>query len=113
MQFRALLERNYPNVHRVMLREIVADYSLLFTWTGLDPEAEPMLFSAHMDVVPADMTRRNAGRIPPFAGHVSDGFIWGRGALDMKQSLIGFFEAAEALIGRDTPPKETCSSRQS
>ena len=107
MQFRALLERNYPNVHRVMLREIVADYSLLFTWTGLDPEAEPMLFSAHMDVVPADNDEAERWTHPPFAGNVSDGFIWGRGALDMKQSLIGFFEAAEALIGAGYTPERS------
>jgi len=35
----------------------------------------------HMDVVPAD---KNALSVDPFAGLVKDGYIWGRGALDMK-----------------------------
>src|SRR3954453_16035490 len=36
----------------------------------------------HTDVVPADPT---GWRHPPFAGHVDeDGYVWGRGAVDMK-----------------------------
>jgi acetylornithine deacetylase/succinyl-diaminopimelate desuccinylase-like protein len=35
----------------------------------------------HMDVVPAD---RRYWSVDPFAGVVKDGFIWGRGVLDMK-----------------------------
>lgn len=35
----------------------------------------------HMDVVPADA---KLWKVPPFAGLIRDGFVWGRGALDMK-----------------------------
>jgi acetylornithine deacetylase/succinyl-diaminopimelate desuccinylase-like protein len=45
-----------------------------------------LAFLAHTDVVPADDA---AGWThPPFAGHVDDdGYIWGRGAADMKNEL--------------------------
>ncbi len=48
---------------------------------GSDPEADALLVHGHLDVVPAmadDWTH------PPFAGMLDDGFIWGRGAVDMK-----------------------------
>lgn len=48
---------------------------------GLDPTAPALLLHGHLDVVPAiaaDWTH------DPFGGEVSDGFVWGRGAVDMK-----------------------------
>ncbi len=48
---------------------------------GTDPDAPALVVHGHLDVVPAiaaDWTH------PPFAAEVADGFIWGRGAVDMK-----------------------------
>ncbi|MEE2829462.1 MAG: M20/M25/M40 family metallo-hydrolase [Myxococcota bacterium] len=42
---------------------------------------EPILLSAHLDVVPADPEHWEH---PPFGAEIHDGFIWGRGAIDMK-----------------------------
>jgi acetylornithine deacetylase/succinyl-diaminopimelate desuccinylase-like protein len=44
-------------------------------------EAPPLLLGAHLDVVEADAKR---WRHPPFSGAIADGYLWGRGALDMK-----------------------------
>src|SRR5687767_13024399 len=41
----------------------------------------PLLLNAHLDVVPADAEHWTH---PPFAAEEADGFIWGRGTLDMK-----------------------------
>ena len=41
----------------------------------------PLLLGAHLDVVPADAARWSH---PPFAAEVHDGYIYGRGAIDMK-----------------------------
>ena len=49
--------------------------------TGSDPELEPLLVHAHLDVVPADGTEWS---VDPFGGEIRDGFVWGRGAVDMK-----------------------------
>jgi acetylornithine deacetylase/succinyl-diaminopimelate desuccinylase-like protein len=46
---------------------------------------KPLIFLNHMDVVPADAT---AWDLPPFSGEIEDGYIWGRGALDMKSMGI-------------------------
>ena len=44
-------------------------------------EAAPLLLHAHLDVVPADAA---AWTHPPFSGAIHDGYLWGRGAIDMK-----------------------------
>lgn len=46
--------------------------------TGAKP---PLLLSAHLDVVTADPAEWEH---PPFAGEIHDGYVWGRGAVDMK-----------------------------
>jgi acetylornithine deacetylase/succinyl-diaminopimelate desuccinylase-like protein len=41
----------------------------------------PILLNAHLDVVEADASR---WAHPPFEGKIHDGYLWGRGAIDMK-----------------------------
>ncbi|GAB2740251.1 M20/M25/M40 family metallo-hydrolase [Amycolatopsis magusensis] len=48
---------------------------------GSDPSLPALLVQGHLDVVPADAAD---WAVPPFAGEVRDGFLWGRGATDMK-----------------------------
>jgi acetylornithine deacetylase/succinyl-diaminopimelate desuccinylase-like protein len=45
----------------------------------------PILLLNHMDVVPADAERWT---VPPFSGEIRDGYVWGRGATDMKGTAI-------------------------
>ncbi len=47
-----------------------------------DGSARPLLLMSHLDVVPADPQGWDH---PPFAAHVADGYIWGRGSTDTKQ----------------------------
>ncbi len=44
-------------------------------------EKPPLLLNAHLDVVEADAS---AWQRPPFSGDVHDGYLWGHGAVDMK-----------------------------
>src|SRR3954451_15793920 len=48
---------------------------------GSDPSRAPLLIHGHLDVVPADASEWS---VDPFAGEVQDGYVWGRGAVDMK-----------------------------
>jgi carboxypeptidase PM20D1 len=107
-QFRALhryLEASFPGVHRTLRRELVSELSLLFTWTGRDPAARPLLFLSHLDVVPVES--ETAWSHPPFAGEIADGHVWGRGALDDKLGVLGLLEAVESLLRDGFQPRRT------
>lgn len=104
---RALLERFYPAVHETLHREIVAEHSVLFTWPGRDGSLEPALLMGHMDVVPIDPGSRDQWTHPPFSGAVADGFIWGRGSLDDKVTVLGILEAVELLLAQRHVPERT------
>ncbi|MBI3207415.1 MAG: M20/M25/M40 family metallo-hydrolase [Candidatus Solibacter usitatus] len=55
--------------------------NLLARLPGRDRAKKPLLLLNHFDVVPVDP---KAWRVPPFGGLLQDGWIWGRGAMDMK-----------------------------
>ncbi|MEQ9142944.1 MAG: M20 family peptidase [Parvibaculaceae bacterium] len=105
--FRDWMAETYPALHAAASREIVSKYSLFYTWPGTDPSLEPILLMSHMDVVPIAPGTEQAWEVDPFSGTVADGFIWGRGAIDTKGSLIAILEAAEHLAARGYQPRRT------
>ncbi len=58
----------------------------------------------HLDVVPADPP---SGRSHPFSGEVADGYVWGRGAVDMKD-FDAMLLATVRQMRREgrTPPRD-------
>jgi acetylornithine deacetylase/succinyl-diaminopimelate desuccinylase-like protein len=51
---------------------------------GTDRARGALLIHGHVDVVPADAAEWT---VDPFSGAVQDGFVWGRGAVDMKDMV--------------------------
>jgi carboxypeptidase PM20D1 len=103
----AWLADTYPAAHAAMNREIVAGHTLVYTWPGSDPTRNPIVLLAHHDVVPVTPGTEPDWKHPPFAGVVADDAVWGRGAVDNKGSLIGLFEAIEALAASGFEPGRT------
>src|SRR5688572_19819780 len=101
------IEDAFPNVTRRLTREIVANYSLLYTWTGSDTTLDPILLMGHLDVVPVEPGTESRWTHPPFAGTVADSFVWGRGTLDDKASVVAILEAVEWLVGQGFEPRRT------
>lgn len=54
--------------------------SVIYRVPGFDPAAPRLLLIPHLDVVPAD---EGSWTHDPFAAEIADGFVWGRGTLDM------------------------------
>ncbi|AGL18636.1 M20/M25/M40 family metallo-hydrolase [Actinoplanes sp. N902-109] len=71
---------------------------------GSDPSRGALLVHGHLDVVPADASEWS---VPPFSGEEKDGYLWGRGAIDMKD-----FDAMMLAVVRDwqrtgvVPPRD-------
>lgn len=97
----------YPAVHQSMSREHVGDLGLLFTWPGTDPTADAIVLASHLDVVPVPESSMSEWEVDPWAGEIRDGYVWGRGAVDDKSTLLGVLEAAESLIAAGFTPERT------
>lgn len=65
-------------------------------------EAPPLLLLSHLDVVPA---RAEDWAYPPFEGVLQDGYVWGRGAVDMKNTTAIQMTAMVALARQRVPLK--------
>ncbi|HJN60952.1 MAG TPA: M20/M25/M40 family metallo-hydrolase [Alphaproteobacteria bacterium] len=76
-------------------------------WQGRDAARQPILLLAHMDVVPVEPSSAGAWQHPPFSGAIADGFVWGRGTLDDKVSVLATLEAIELLLADGFTPERT------
>lgn len=101
------LAQVFPNTHRVLTKETVGEYSLLFTWQGRQQGLKPLLLSAHLDVVPVQTGAGEIWSHPPFAGDVAEGYVWGRGAMDDKVRVLAMLEAVEVLLKEGFSPRRT------
>jgi len=71
---------------------------------GADPSRGALLIHGHLDVVPADASEWS---VHPFSGAVQDGYLWGRGAVDMKD-MVAMTIAVARQLKRDgvVPPRD-------
>jgi len=101
------LSAMFPRTFGGLPREELSGGTLILTWQGSDATLAPIVLMAHQDVVPVPPEAEAEWAQPPFSGALAGGFVWGRGALDDKGSLVTLLSAAEALIERGFAPKRT------
>ena len=101
------LRDSFPKLHAALKLEKVNGYGLLYEWTGWDPGLAPVVLLAHQDVVPVEPGTEGRWTEPPFAGRIAGGYVFGRGALDDKTSLVGLLEAVEHLVAAGAKPRHT------
>ncbi|MGN1418772.1 MAG: M20/M25/M40 family metallo-hydrolase [Acutalibacteraceae bacterium] len=99
-KFRALLREFYPTVHEKCERTEIAG-GLLYRIKG-KTNGKVSVFMSHFDVVSVN---EESWSVDPFAGISKDGFLWGRGALDTKCTLLAIMESAEALLKKGFVPE--------
>lgn len=63
---------------------------------------KPLLLCGHVDVVPALDER---WKYPPYSGIIEDGYVWGRGATDMKGGCAALLAACDTFMqeGHELP----------
>ena len=77
------------------------EVSNLFARWGKKGHPRTFGFNGHTDVVPVG--DEAAWSNPPFCGDIIDGWLWGRGATDMKSGVAAFAAAAIDFVSQ-TPP---------
>lgn len=100
-QLRSVLEKLLPNLHRECERTIVCNNALLFKWKGKS-SAKPIVLMGHQDVVPAE---DGDWKYPPYSGTIADGRVWGRGAMDCKNTMYACMKAVDELIDEGYTPE--------
>ncbi|ORA32463.1 M20/M25/M40 family metallo-hydrolase [Mycobacterium aquaticum] len=71
---------------------------------GADPQRGALMIHGHLDVVPAEPADWS---VHPFSGAIKDGYVWGRGAVDMKD-MVGMMIAVARHFKRAgiVPPRD-------
>lgn len=105
-EFHTLLRNIFPTVFTQLQVELFTSGSILVKWPGTSPTLKPIMFMAHQDVVPVD-DQESKWLYPPFSGYVDSNYIYGRGTLDDKSSLVGLLEATEFLLLNNYKPNRT------
>jgi len=105
--FRSWLADSFPLVHAQMNPQDILHGSLWYTLEGTNLALDPIVILAHQDVVPVEAGTEDQWDYPPFAGTIADGYVWGRGALDMKGFLVTVLAAMETLLEEGFAPART------
>lgn len=103
LNFHQFLRESFPKVHENLSVETINKYSLFYRWEGKNPDLKPILLMAHIDVVPSEGEWENG----PFSGEIKEGYVYGRGALDVKSGITGILEATEYLLEKNFTPERT------
>ncbi len=104
-RFHAFLDEAYPLIAQKLEKEVIGRANLMYRWKGKYPALEPIALLGHQDVVPVSPGTEGDWEHPPYEGFNDGEYIWGRGAMDMKNHLIGVMEAVETLLEEGFEPE--------
>jgi acetylornithine deacetylase/succinyl-diaminopimelate desuccinylase-like protein len=75
--------------------------SVIARWGG---GSDPLLLHGHLDVVPA---AAEDWHFDPFSGEIRDGYVWGRGAVDMKDVVARLLSCVRARARAGVQPQRS------
>ncbi|MBX7185272.1 MAG: M20/M25/M40 family metallo-hydrolase, partial [Vicinamibacteria bacterium] len=101
------LKEKYPLVHKTLSRETVGGLSLVYRWPGRDPKKAPIILMGHIDVVPIAPGTEGSWHKPPFEAAIEGDWLYGRGSIDDKSTVIAVLEAVEQLLAEGFVPDRT------
>ncbi|MEM8908903.1 MAG: M20 family peptidase [Bacteroidota bacterium] len=103
----SFMDSQYVFVDSLLEKYEVNTFSRVYHWPGKNQKLQPILLIGHMDVVPVEQESWSAWTWPPYSGTIKDGYIWGRGTLDDKVSVLGLLEAVELLLRQNYRPERS------
>lgn len=101
------IEVSFPHIHRSKLvkREIVANYTLIYTIQGKNRLLQPYMLTSHLDVVPAVLEKWS--RDPFLAVVQEDKHLYARGTMDAKHLVMSMLEAFESMLKSGFQPERS------
>jgi len=113
-QLHSFLQQHFPLVFKQsphVERRYVNTHSILLRVEGSQAKGKPYMLAGHLDVVPAGDLEGWRDGLDPFLGEVveqdGDTFIFGRGAIDDKHSVVGILLALESMLQDGGQPQRT------
>ncbi|KZS94485.1 carboxypeptidase S, partial [Sistotremastrum niveocremeum HHB9708] len=97
----------FPLVHSSLKVTKVNTYGIVYHWQGTDKSLKPILLAAHQDVVPVDPLTVKDWVHPPYSGYYDGTYVWGRGSVDDKASLVAILVALETLLASGFVPERS------
>jgi len=105
-RFLSWLETEYFQVFKNLEKKYLGK-TLLLKWQGEASDLDPILLTAHYDVVPVRADADSIWQESPFSGKIDGDYVWGRGALDDKSGVIAILEAVNYLLEKNFSPRRT------
>ncbi|MFP3881103.1 MAG: M20/M25/M40 family metallo-hydrolase [Actinomycetota bacterium] len=94
--------RDFFGVEGEVFEKVEGRQTLVYRVEGSDPEAPSLGLSPHLDVVPV---QESGWTQDPFAADIVDGFVYGRGAVDMLNVTSAMAVAARPYITGEIKPR--------
>ncbi|GAA5910995.1 hypothetical protein JCM6882_006742 [Rhodosporidiobolus microsporus] len=101
------LEKTFPLVYKHLTLEKIHKHAHLYTFQGSDTSLEPIVLMAHLDTVPVNPATVDQWTYEPWSGYYDGKYVWGRGATDCKNTVIGILEAVNFLLEGGFKPRRT------
>jgi len=106
-RFQQFLFQKFPLCDSLLEKTIINKLSIVYKFAGKNPNLKPIILVAHMDIVPVEGESKSEWEQAPYSGVITDGYIWGRGSLDDKISVLSILESAEMLLNEGFTPERT------
>ncbi len=94
-KLREHLKINYPLLHQQAEVTLIEGNSLIYLLKGHNTTKLPLGLMGHMDVVPVS---EKGWSCDAFSAEIRDGYVYGRGTLDMKGQVTAILEAVESCL---------------
>lgn len=101
--YREYLKKEFDGIFSLAEEIAVGEARFLRLPGNSGVEHRPVLFTGHMDVVPA--ADAGAWEYPPFSGEIAEQRVWGRGAQDMKGPQCALLMALDGLLKEGFRPQ--------
>lgn len=85
---------------------LINNYSILYEIKGKRDDLKPYLLAAHFDVVPAN-AQEDKWTHEPFEANIDEGFIYARGTIDDKSSMLSQLEALRIFLKSNGQPQRS------